>query len=180
MQTLIEKRHQGLGKIHWMLGGSVLLLFLALLGYFAIVRPVIVVVPGLPDIYVKNTGKTNALIYRVDGFWYWGGKVSLLGNLPAIRHLVEPGTGPVRLQIPHIPGPGGEIAHEGPWYMKLIVRYGIPGIPVFRYTTTLYFEFDLARKTWTSVDAIPPKYRALGNVGMGNVGKIELDFRLKR
>jgi len=177
METLIEKRHRRLGKRHWILGGSVLLLLLVLFGYFAVVRPVILMVPGLPDISVKNTGRTNALIYRVDGFWYWGGKVSLLGNLPAIRHQVVPGTGPVRLQIPHIPGPEGEIAHEGPWYMKLVVRYGIPNVPIFRYTTTLYFEFDLAREAWTSVEAIPPKYRAPGSLGRGNVGKIELDLK---
>jgi len=158
-------------------GGCVLVVVVLLLGYSAAQRPVVVVVPGPPGISVKNTGSLEALIYRVDGFWFWGGKVAMLSNMPSIHQQVEPRTDPVRLQIPPIHGPDGDVAREGPWYMRLVVHYGMPHIPVFRYTTVLHFEFDSTHQRWTSVEVIPPKYRALGSLGLGNVGKIELDLK---
>jgi len=177
MHTTIEKSKQRLGKKYWILAGALLLLVLVLLAYSGAQRPVLVVAPGLPGISVKNTGPLDALIYRVDGFWFWGGKVAMLSNMPSIHQEVEPRTDPVRLQIPLIHGPQGEMAREGPWYMRLVVHYGIPRIPVLRYTAVLHFEFDSPHQRWTSVEAIPPKYRALGSLGLGNVGKIELDLK---
>ena len=159
------------------LGGALLFLVLVLLAYSGTQRPVIVVAPGFPYISVRNTGSLDALIYRVDGFWFWGGKVAMIANIPSIHQQVQPRMDPVRLQIPFIHGPQGEMAREGPWYMRLVVHYGMPRIPVLRYTTLLHFEFDSTDQIWTSVEAIPPKYRALGSLGLGNVGKIELDLK---
>jgi len=177
MHTPIEKRQQGLGKKYWILGGSLLLLVLVLLGYSAAQRPIIVMVPGIKDISVKNIGSLDALIYRIDGFWFWNGKVAMLKNIPSIHQRVASGMDPVRLKIPPIPGPEGDMIREGPWYMRLVVHYGMPGIPVLRYTTLLHFEFNSTRKAWALVEAIPAKYRALGSLGLGNVGKIELDLK---
>lgn len=172
----LKEKFQNLSKRQAILGGGVLLLVLIFFGYFAVARPVIVRVPDLPGISVNNKGGMNALIYRVDGFWFWAGQVAFLSNLPAICQQVETGAAPVGLQVPDIPAPTGKIAQQGPWYMKLAVRYRIPGIPIFRYTTLLFFKFDPKRETWAGTKTIPPKYRSLGNLGMGNVGKIELRF----
>jgi hypothetical protein len=125
---------------------------------------------------VKNQGGMDALIYRVDGFWYWGGQVALLHNMPAIHQQVEATPTPVRLQLPGIPAPSEEITQKGPCYMKLALRYRIPGIPVFRYTSVWYFQFNSQRQIWGPRESIPPKYRSLGNLAMGNVGRIELTF----
>ncbi|MDY6952203.1 MAG: hypothetical protein SWE60_11870 [Thermodesulfobacteriota bacterium] len=154
-----------------------MLLVLVLLGYSAVQRPVIVMASGPTGMSVQNTGSSDALIYRVDGFWFWGGKVAMLRRIPSINQQVEPGMDPVRLQIPPIPGPQEEMGREGPWYMRLVIHYGIPHLPVLRYTTLLHFEFDATGQKWASVEAIPPKHRALGSLGLGNVGKIDLDFR---
>ena len=174
--TGLKEKLRNVSKGWMILGGCILLIILILLGYSAVFRPVIDIAPGRPGIYVKNNGRMDALIYRVDGFWFWAGEVALLDNLPAIHQSVEPGTAPVRLQVPDIPSPVEKLGQEGPWYMKLAVRYGIPGIPVFRYATLLYFRYDRDRQTWTATKTIPPRYRALGNLGIGNVGMIELDF----
>ncbi|MGD8513713.1 MAG: hypothetical protein PVG85_07150 [Deltaproteobacteria bacterium] len=156
--------------------GCVLVLVLTVVGYFGVVRPVIVLLPEPWGLDVKNQGGMDALIYRVDGFWYWGGQVALLHNMPAICQQVEATATPVRLQLPSIPTPSEEIAQKDPCYMKLAVRYKIPGIPTFRYTSSWYFEFDPQRQIWESRKSIPPKYRSLGNLAMGNVGRIELEF----
>jgi hypothetical protein len=60
--------------------------------------------------------------------------------------------------------------------MKLALRYKIPGIPIFRYTTPLYFEYDTNSKLWTTTKSIPPKYRALGKIAIGDIGEIQLSF----
>jgi len=157
-------------------GGCILLLVLVGLGYFGIFRPVIVMDTDQPGIYVKNKGGMDALIYKVDGFWYWAGQVALLANMPAIHQRVGPGAATVRLQIPDIPTPDEQSTQQGVLYMKLALRYKIPGIPLFRYTTPLYFEYDTNSKLWTTTKSIPPKYRALGNIAIGNIGEIELSF----
>ena len=173
----LKERPQSLSRRHAIVGGCILLLALVVFGYFAVARPVVVVVHGRTGISVKNTGRMDAFIYRVDGFWYWAGQVAFLSNMPAVLQQVESGAAPVRLQIPDIPGPEGEVAQQGPWYMKLVVRYRIPGIPIFRYRTLSYFEFDPARQAWAPTEDIPAKHRALGKLGIGDVGKIELSFR---
>jgi hypothetical protein len=172
----LNGKQRGLSRKQVMVGGFILLLVLSFLGYFWVVRPVLVMVPGRAGIDVKNQGGMGALIYKVDGFWYWGGQVALLGNMPAIHQHVEATGHPVRLQLPGIPNPSEEVAQKGPCYMKLAVRYGIPGNPIFRYTAVWYFVFDPIRQAWTPTKTIPPRYRALGNVAMGNVREIELDF----
>ena len=158
------------------LGGCLLLLVLVGLGYLAVHRPVILVDTDQIGIYVKNTGSIDALIHKVDGFWYWAGQVALLANMPDIRQGVGAGAAPVKLQIPDIPIPGKQITQQSPFYMKLAVRYRIPGIPIFRYTTPLYFKYDPSHRMWASTKNIPPKYRSLGNLAVGNIGKIELSF----
>jgi len=172
----INRKQPRLSKRRAIMGGCVLLLVLTVVGYFGVVRPVIVLMPEQWGFDVRNQGGMDALIYKVDGFWYWGGQVALLHNLPAIYQQVEATATPVRLQLPSIPAPSKEIAQKGPCYMKLALRYGIPGIPIFRYTSSWYFEFDPQRQTWGPRESIPPKYRSLGNLAMGNVGRIELTF----
>jgi hypothetical protein len=174
MGGFFKRGPHGLHKRYGILGVFFLFLVLALLGYSAIQRPVIVLVPGGEGISVRNTGSSTALIYRVDGFWYWGGEIAMLSNLPSIRQRVESKGDPVRLKIPAIPGPERSMAQA--LYMRLVLRYGMPHIPIFRYMTTLHFEFDFSRRTWLFVEAIPPKYRALGDLGLGNVGSVELEF----
>jgi hypothetical protein len=172
----LSRKQQRFSKRQAIVGGCVLLLVLTLLGFFAVVRPVIVMEPEGPSVDVKNEGGMTALIYKVDGFWYWGGQVAFLGNMPSIHQRVEATATPVRLQVPDIPAPSGKIAQGVPCYMKLVVRYGIPGIPIFRYTAVSHFEFDPCRQMWVQRKSIPPEYRSLGNLAMGNVGRIELEF----
>ena len=77
----LSRKQQRFSKRQAIVGGCVLLLVLTLLGFFAVVRPVIVMVPEGPSVDVKNEGGMTALIYKVDGFWYWGGQVAFLGNI---------------------------------------------------------------------------------------------------
>jgi hypothetical protein len=177
MLSLLSKKQHRFTKRQMIVGGSILLLVLTFLGFFAVFRPVIIVVPMRRSIDVKNQGGMTALIHRVDGFWYWGGQVALLDNMPSIHQRLEATKIPVRLQIPDIPGPSEKMTRGAPCYMKLIVRYIIPGIPIFRYTAVSYFEWDSSRQLWAQRRTIPPRYRSLGNLGMGNVGRIQLKFR---
>lgn len=172
----LNRKEPRFSKRRAIMGGCVLLLVLTVVGYFGVVRPVIVLMPEPWGFDVKNQGGMDALIYRVDGFWYWGGQVALLHNMPAIHQQVEATPTPVRLQLPGIPAPSEEITQKGPCYMKLALRYRIPGIPVFRYTSVWYFQFNSQRQIWGPRESIPPKYRSLGNLAMGNVGRIELTF----
>jgi hypothetical protein len=166
-----------LNKNRAIVGGCILLVVLVGLGYLGISRPVIVMdIDQADGVYVKNNGGMDALIYKVDGFWYWAGQVALLANMPDIHQRVGSGAAPVKLQIPDIPIFDKQAAQQGACYMKLAVRYMIPGIPIFRYTTPLYFEYAPDLKVWTATKGIPPKYRALGNLAVGNIGKIELSF----
>ena len=122
-------------------------------------------------------GRLEAVIFRVDGFWYWGGQVAMLANMPHIRQRVSKLGAPVRLQIPNMPLPPEYGIREKNCFMKLVIRYSIPGIPVFRFATRLYFEHDEKQKIWAATKQIPPKHRALGSLTIGNVGKIELIFK---
>jgi hypothetical protein len=158
------------------IGGCFLLLVLVGLGYLAVYKPVILVDTGRAGIHIKNTGSTDALIYKVDGFWYWAGQVAFLANMPGIHQRVEAGADSVRLQIPDIPVPDKQGVLQSAFFMKLAVCYGIPGIPIFRYTAPLYFEYNATDKTWALTKSIPAKYRALGNLAIGNVDQIELSF----
>jgi hypothetical protein len=161
-------------KKRLVLAGFVLLFVLTSLGSFAHFRPRIVMAPDQPGIYVKNRGRLDAVIHKVDAFWYWAGQVAFLSDMPPIRQQVAAEEGPVRLRVPNLPAPLEKTEPRGPWYMKLAVRYRVPGIPVFRYTSRLYFEFEPKHQEWISIKSIPPKYRALGRIGMGDVEKIEL------
>lgn len=172
-----RKKLKNFGQKRVILVGCISLLVLVFVGYFGISRPVIVMdIAQANGVYVKNNGGMDALIYKVDGFWYWAGQVALLANIPDIQQKVGPGTVPVRLQIPDIPIPSEDGFQQGACYMKLAVRYTIPKIPIFRYTTLLYFEYAPSLKVWTATKNIPPKYRAFGKLAMGNIGKIELRF----
>jgi hypothetical protein len=175
-KTISKEKLKRLNQKQRILGGCILLLLLVGLGYFGVFRPVIVMDNDRAGVYVRNKGGMDALIFKVDGFWYWGGKVALLANMPGIHQRVEPGPAPSRLQIPDIPVPGKQATQPGPCYMKLAVRYTIPGIPIFRYATPFYFEYDPNRKIWAATKSIPPRHRSLGNLAIGNIGEIELDF----
>jgi hypothetical protein len=157
-------------------GGFFLVVVTISLSVLAFLKPVIAMTPDRPGIHVKNTGRLGASIHRVDGFWYWAGHVAMLANIPPIRQVVDEGAAPARLQIPKMPAPGGYGIHEGPCYMKLVIRYTIPGIPVFRFTVPVYFRFDEKQQEWMPVGRIPAKHRALGNLSAGNVEKLNLNF----
>ena len=167
---------KNLKKKHAIWGVSILLTVLVGLGYFWISRPVIVMDASQKGIHVLNNGGMDALIHKIDGFWYWAGRVALLNNIPEIRQRIGPGTAPVRLLIPDIPIPNKKTTYTSACFMKLEVHYRIPGIPIFRYTTPLYFEYDADRKIWTATETIPVKHRSLGKLTIGNIGKIELNF----
>ncbi len=171
-----KEKPKNLNQNRAILGGCVLLVVVIGLGCFWVFRPVIVMDTERAGIYVKNKGDMDALIYKVDGFWYWAGQVALLANMPGIRQRVQPGAASVRLQIPDIPIHSEQATQKDGCYMKLAVRYRIPGIPIFRYTAPLYFKYDPNRKTWDAIKHIPAKHRSIGNLAIGNVGKIELDF----
>lgn len=167
---------KNLNQKHAIWGGCILLAVLVGLGYFWVSRPVIVMDAGQAGIHVKNNGGMDALIYKVDGFWYWAGQVALVANMPCIHQRVRPVAASVKLQIPDIPIHSEQATEKNACYMKLAVRYRIPGIPIFRYTTPLYFKYDPNGKIWATTKSIPPKYRSLGNLAIGNIGKIELNF----
>ncbi|MBW2565985.1 MAG: hypothetical protein JRE24_03670 [Deltaproteobacteria bacterium] len=171
------KKKPGYLNSKWaVLSGCFLFLILVGLGYLAVHKPVIVVDARQAGIHVKNTGSTDALIYKVDGFWYWAGKVAFLTNMPGIHQRVEAGADSVRLQIPDIPIPDKQGVLQSAFFMKLAVRYSIPGMPIFRYTAPLYFKYNSTNKTWALTKSIPAKHRAIGNLAIGNVDQIELSF----
>jgi hypothetical protein len=157
-------------------GGLIFLVATICLSVLGFVKPVVTMARGQPGIHLKNEGRLGARIHRVDGFWYWGGQVAMLRNIPPIQQTVQKGTLPVRLQIPDIPSPDGYGIQQEACYMKLIIRYTIPGIPIFRFTAPLYFRFDEKQHEWISTDSIPPQHRALGNLAVGNVDRVDLNF----
>ena len=175
-ESYLREKLGKLDKKRAVLGGSVLLCVAAVLGYFGFSRPLIVRVPGPSGIYVKNNGAMDAFIHKVDVFWYWAGQVAVVVNLPEIHQRVERRAGPARLHVPDIPAPTGKIAQQGPCFMKFALHYRIPGIPIFRYIALFYFKYDPHRNAWAATKSIPAKYRSLGNLAVGNVGKIELSF----
>lgn len=158
------------------LGGLVLFLILAGIGSSAVLRPVIVLDSDETGVFVRNTGGTDALIHKVDAFWYWAGQVAFIANLPDVHQRVGSGGEFVRLDIPDIPIPEMHAMQPTHFYMKLAVRYTIPGMPVFRYTEPLFFEYDSDHKRWATTENIPIKYRSLGNLTVGDVEGIELSF----
>ena len=172
----IKDKLKNLNHKHAIWGGCFLLVVLVGLGYFWISRPIIVMDAGQAGIQVKNNGGMDALIHKINGFWYWAGRVALLTNMPDIRQRVEPGTAPVRLQIPDMPIPGKQATETTACFMKLEVHYRIPGMPIFRYTTPLYFEYDAESKIWAATETIPVKHRSLGKLTVGNIGKVKLNF----
>jgi hypothetical protein len=157
-------------------GGLVLFLILVGLGSSGVLRPLIVLDTDEGGIFVKNTGGVDALIHKVDGFWYWAGQVAFIANMPGVHQRVESGAGAVRLEIPDIPIPEKHATQQKPFYMKLAVRYRIPGIPIFRYTEPLFFEYDSDLNAWAITKSIPLKFRSLGNLTVGDVEQIELSF----
>ena len=146
-------------------------------GILSFMKPAIVMEKDGPRIFVKNQGRSEAVIFRVDGFWYWGGQVAMLDNMPRIRQRVTKGGSRVKLQIPDMPFPPEYGIRDRSCFMKLVARYSIPGIPLFRFATRFYFKYDEGQNTWVATKQIPPKHRALGSLTVGDVGKIELDFK---
>ncbi|MBW2172193.1 MAG: hypothetical protein JRF69_09495 [Deltaproteobacteria bacterium] len=172
----LKEKLRSLDKKWAIPGALVLFLIIAGLGSSAVLRPVIVLDTDETGIFVKNAGGGDALIHKVDGFWYWAGRVAFIANMPGVHQRVESGAGSVRLEIPDIPIPENHTTQQKPFYMKLAVRYRIPGMPIFRYTEPLFFEYDSDLKAWATTESIPVKYRSLGNLTVGNVEQIELSF----
>lgn len=158
------------------IGACILLMVLSGAVSLALFRPVVVMDRDWPDLSVKNEGLSDAVIFRVDGFWYWGGQVAMLINLPQFRQKVAKDDGPVRLFTSEIPLPGARGIREKTCYMKLAIGYSMPHIPVFRFSRLLYFEYNEDQNKWSATENIPPKHRALGSLSVGNVGKIDLKF----
>jgi hypothetical protein len=172
----LKEKLRNLDKKWAVLGGLALLLILAGLGSSAVLRPVIVLDSDHTGVVVKNTGGVDALIHKVDAFWYWAGRVAFIANMPDIHQKVGSGTGFVRLNIPDIPVPEKHATQREPFYMKMAVRYTISGMPVFRYTEPLFFKYDSDVHGWATTDNIPLKYRSLGNLTVGDVEQIEPSF----
>jgi hypothetical protein len=172
----LKDKLRSLNKKWIVSGGLVLLLILVGLGTSAVLRPVIVLNTNETGISVQNTGGVDALIHKVDGFWYWAGQVAFIANMPDVHQEVQSRAHPVRLDIPNIPIPEKYAIQGKPVFMKLAVRYTIPGMPFFRYTEPLFFEYDSDLNGWAITDNIPLKYRSLGNLTVGDVGQVELSF----
>jgi hypothetical protein len=173
----LKEKLSNLDKKWVVLGGLVLLLIVVGLGSSAVLRPLIVLDTDETGIVVKNTGGVDALVHKVDGFWYWAGQVAFIANMPDVHQRVESGADSVKLDIPDIPIPAKHAVQRSPFYMKLAVRYRIPGMPVFRYTEPLFFEYDSDLNGWATTESIPLKYRSLGNLTVGDVEQIELSFQ---
>ena len=174
--TYLKEKLRNIDKKWVVLGGVVLVLVLVGLGSSAVLRPLIVLDTHETGIFVKNTGGVDALIHKVDGFWYWAGQVAFIANMPGIHQRVASGAGSARLEIPDIPIPEEHVVQQKPFYMKLAVRYGMPGMPIFRYTELLFFEYDPDLNAWAMTESIPLRYRSLGNLTVGDVKQIELSF----
>lgn len=172
----MKDRLRSVHKKWAVLGGFLLLLIVVGLGSSAVLRPVIVLESNETGLFVKNTGGVDALIHRVDGFWYWSGRVAFIANMPSIHQRVASGADLVRLDIPNIPAPKEHAALQKPFYMRLKVRYVIPGMPMFRYAKEFFFEYDPDLNQWTASEDIPLKYRSLGTLTVGNIEKMKLDF----
>jgi hypothetical protein len=123
-----------------------------------------------------NEGKLDGLINRVDGFLFWKDQIAYIGNMPEVQQTVHKGTTPEVLQIGEMPPVDVLGERSERYYLKLVVRYQIPGIPVFRYTSLLYLEYDQARHCWEQAETIPGRYRSFGRVGTGDVNVIRLAF----
>jgi hypothetical protein len=172
----LKDRLRNLNKRWAVFAGLVLLLIVVGLGSSAVLRPVIVLQSDKTGIFVRNTGGLDAIIQKVDGFWYWSGRVAFIANMPSIHQKVASEAGLARLDIPNIPVPEGYAAQRKPFYMRLRVRYIIPGMPMFRYMEQLFFEYDPDLNRWIATENIPLRYRSLGRLTLGDVEPIELDF----
>ena len=80
---------KNLNKKWAVLGGLLLLLIVAALGSSAVLRPVIVLKSDETGVFVKNTGGLDGLIHRVDGFWFWSGRVAFIANMPSIHQRAD-------------------------------------------------------------------------------------------
>jgi hypothetical protein len=174
--SYLKDKLRNLNKKWIVIGGLVVFLILVGLGSSAVLRPVVVLDTDETRVFVRNTGGVDALIHKVDGFWYWAGNVAFIANMPDVHQEVSPGAHPVRLDIPDIPIPEKHATQRQPFYMKLVVRYIIPGMPIFRYTEPLFFKYDSDLNGWATTENIPVKYRSLGSLTVGDVQPIELNF----
>ena len=168
-----------LKKPHYIMAGLILVILLGIAVYFGIHRPRVVPVPDGAGIRVANEGRLSARIFRVDTFWYWESQVGFIADFPPVNQLVPPAQGAERLDIPEIPAPDRVLTRVltdgGPYFMKIVIRYEIPHIVIFRYRTNIYFRYDRENQKWLMIDTIPARYRSLGNLGRGDVEIIELN-----
>jgi|GEM_PF-2150153 len=161
-------------KPRYVVAGLVLVVLVGIAVYFGIRRPQIVPVPGGPGVRIANEGRMDARIFRVDMFWYWGSEVGFITDIPPVTQHVKPTGNAERLDIPKIPAPDRMLGSGRSHFMKIAIRYQIPGIPIFRYRTIAYFRYDREKRRWLLIDTIPTRYRSLGNLGRGDVKMIEL------
>ena len=152
---------------------TIALAFLACSFY---IRPRLSVFFQKRSIEVANQGKMGALLHNVDVFWYVGGEVFFIRNLPPVAQTFEPGKDYVPLDIPEIPAPKNGIESKGSVYMKTVLGYRAKWLPVFRYKQVSYFEYVWQKGRWELVEDIPAKYRALGKTGLGIIEPLDLDF----
>jgi hypothetical protein len=157
--------------------GIVLSFCVGILLYFAIMRPRLAFTVHNGSLLVENLGKTSAAVHQVDVFFYHSEQIFFIENMPDIRQIIMPGNTPSPFQIPVIRYPLDRDQKKEPTYMKMSIRYYIPGIPVFRYTTLLYLKYNREQALWNLVKLIPGKYRALGKAVKGDIEFINLDLK---
>ena len=159
--------------------GSVLVIVLAIALYFGIRRPHIVTIRDEYGIEIRNRGDLRAYIFRVEIFWYWESQVGFLTDIPPVRQYVPPTGQRRQLDIPDIPAPDRVLGGRPTCFMRIVIHYQIPGVPLFRYRTVAYFEYDRKAKTWSMIDTMPARYRSLGNMGRGDVEMIKIGEEMR-
>lgn len=165
-----------LGKGRLLAIGLTVLVAAAVIGHFGIRRPRIQVTRDASGIYLTNTGASIAEVVRVDAFWYWKSKVGYLVDMPDIAQEVPPQDGQAdaqKLAMPDIPRPTEICGNLAPCFMRMVVHYRRPHIPIFRYRLNAYFRFDDEDMVWRLIERMPARYRSMGNMGRGDVEMIE-------
>jgi len=164
-----------LGKGRLLFIGLTVLVVVAVLGYFGMRRPRLQVSANTSGIHLTNEGASVAEVFRVDTFWYWESKVGYLTDMPDVVEQVPPANEHADSQgtvIPDIPSPTAVCGELAPCFMRMVIHYDAPHIPIFRYRAIAYFRFDQFGQEWRVVDNMPARYRSLGNLGRGDVEMI--------
>ena len=156
--------------------GIIVSFSLIIFGVLAYLRPDIIIYAHENKIEVSNPGRTAAFIHKVDIFWFQEGRIIFVKNMPAIHQIVTPGHDRVPLKIPKIPGPSDEKSTLEPSFMKMSIRFHVPWVPVFRYSSDIFFAYDREHKLWTMVENIPARYRSLAGASQGDIHLLSVEF----